>query len=295
MSEPRQGWRSSFSSLPSLIWSPFVWFRTCSLGGSSGRAANLWPVVYSENSLDSGVAASVTATDTTLNSSASSDSSFIAHDKKRASVSLHFGRPVLRADRPRNTRRPWLPRFPKLKRHYPSVERIHAEPSQKANTNPSHLYRRPRSLARQKLLADTVYPRLDPSDHRQKDICFALASLHRQRAPQEPKPAPRALRPPKNPATVFVEINGIRTNKRRAEELEVDLVAAIQNSTITDPPSSVSVSRAGFYPESEFEFQKKIEVSIFRIQYLIWAHTYSPSRYRRTCPTQNLFQNSSPR
>ncbi|KAG8413761.1 hypothetical protein J3459_015094 [Metarhizium acridum] len=258
MSESQQGWLSSFSSLPSLIYSPISRFINGSPDGSSGAPANLWPVVWSESTSDD-PEASETATDTPSNSFANPDSSFVDHEKQRLSFCLLFEGKVIRADRLRNIRRPWLPRFSKLKRHYPPVERIQTERSPKANTDPPHSYRKPRSFPRQRLLADTIYPRLEPSDPRQKDICFALASLHRQRAPQEPRPAPQALRPPENLNTVFVEINGIRTNKRRAEDLEVDLVAAIQKSTHTDPPSSISISRAGFFPESESEFREDIQ------------------------------------
>ncbi|KID80572.1 sentrin/SUMO-specific protease, partial [Metarhizium brunneum ARSEF 3297] len=258
MSGSQQGWLSSLSSLPSLIFPPVSWFINGSPDGSSGAPANLLPLVYSESTVDD-AEASETAADTPSSSFANSDASFVDHEKKILPVCLLFERKFIRADRPRNIRRPWLPRFPKLKRHYPPVERIRTERSPKANANPPHSYRNPRSFPRQRFLADTIYPRLEPSDPRQKDICFALSSLHRQRAPQEPSPAPRALRPPEHPNTVFVEINGIRTNKRRAEDLEVDLVAAIQNSTHTNPPSSISISRTGFFPESESKFQEEIQ------------------------------------
>ncbi|KHN97832.1 sentrin/SUMO-specific protease [Metarhizium album ARSEF 1941] len=227
MSESQQGWLYYLSRLPFLSFF-FSRVDNGSIGGTANDAAH-------------------------------SDSSSIVQSTDILSANLFFGGKVIVANRPRDSRRPWLPRFPKLKRHYPRVEQNLTESSLQSDTNRPPAHRKPRFFLRQKFLADTVYPRLDPSDHQQEDICFALASLHRQRVPREPRPAPQELRLPKNSDTVFVEINGIRSNKRRAQYSEVDLVAATQISTQSDSPSSIAIIREGILPESEFEYQEKVE------------------------------------
>ncbi|TWU75602.1 hypothetical protein ED733_006729 [Metarhizium rileyi] len=260
MAEPPHGWFSAVLSLPSLIF-PSSWFCDGSPDCFSGPSADLWPVDLSDGTSD-GLTAPGTAIDTPSCLFVDSSSSSVISAQQKSSTCFVFGEKVIRADRPRDTRRPWLPRFRKLKRHYP---RTHLNRNLGARTVFSPSYQQPRSYPRQRFLADTKYPRLSSSDPRQKDILFALGSLHRhqqrsfQQALQGAGPIPRPLRPPESPNTKFVEINGIRTNKRRAEDSEVDLVAAIQNSTHIDPPSSISISREEFLPESDFEFQKKLQ------------------------------------
>lgn len=280
MSEARRGWLSSISSLPSLVFPRFSWFSHGSPDRSSDLAAGSWPVVFSYNT--PGIE---TTSETLIDTSSTSTNCDPDH-----------GRKVIRADRPRNYRRPWLPSFRKLKRHYP-VRHTSARNQGPTETDDRITYRRrPRlaSLPRQRFLIDTKYPRLLPSDTRIDDIRYALGPLHEQQSqnspvPQAPGPAPRGLRPTENQETDFIDINGIRTNKRRAEDTEVDLVAALQDSKHIDrPPSSVTTSREGFRPDSECLFQKKLEVNICHVLSPVRTQTYSFARQAHMSKTRPL-------
>lgn len=287
MSEAQRGWLSSFSSLPSMVFPHLSWFSHGSPDRSSDLSAGSWPVVFSYNS-----------SDLATTSEALIDVSSVA-----AEFDSCPGEKVIRADRPRNSRRPWLPRFCKLKRYYP-VRYNSAKNQTKGKAEQQIIYRRqPRltRLPRHRFLAETRYSGLLPFDTRIDDTRYALEPLcayQPQRSsvsPQEARTSPQGLRPPENEEAEFVDINGIRTNKRRAEDTEVDLVAALQDSQRIDRfPSSVTTPREGFRPNSECLFQKKLEVKICHKSCLQYEHKLIPLLSRRTCPKQSLSQNSSP-
>ncbi|QPH10173.1 hypothetical protein C2857_001362 [Epichloe festucae Fl1] len=164
-----------------------------------------------------------------------------------------YSRVIRCANRPRNPRSPWLPRFPNLRRRLPAQPR---------EIPPHDLSRRPRSTSfpKQRFLVDTKYPRLSSSDPRRLDIEDSLRYLSDQRTQghQSPKNSV-VLRPLPNNVPLFVEINGICRNKRRAEDPEVDLVAALHCSQDTNLLSCVTISRSPFTPDSELEYQAKYQ------------------------------------
>lgn len=154
---------------------------------------------------------------------------------------------------------PWLPQFPK------SLERTISDPILDPGTRSTR-------FPKQKFFLDTIYPRLPRNDSRLRDIEFALGPLF-YRQPQEPAPTTPTtltplLRPPLSEEPAFVEINGILTKKRRANDPEVDLVAAIQDCQDTTPPSFVTISRTSFNPNSELEYLEKVEQHMFEKQAL---------------------------
>lgn len=164
------------------------------------------------------------------------------------------GRVIRCANRPRNPRSPWLPRFPKLRRRLPAQPR---------EIPPQDLSRRPRSKSfpKQRFLIDTKYPRLSIFDPRRLDIEDSLRYLSDQRTQGHQSPINSVvLRPLPNNVPLFVEINGICSKKRRAEDPEVDLVAALYCSQDTNLSSSVTISRSPFTPDSELEYQAKYQV-----------------------------------
>ncbi|KAG6040189.1 hypothetical protein E4U41_001331 [Claviceps citrina] len=166
------------------------------------------------------------------------------------------------ANRPRNVRRPKLPRFPKLRRRLP----LQIPQVQASSDLTQVLNQRPKSTSfpKQRYLIDTSYPRLFDSDKRLVDIRYALRSLSAQR-PKVSSSPPVASSPPKstsprplpNNAPLFVEFHGICTNKRHAEDFEVDLVAALHHKQGETLVSCITTSRSPYTSDSELEYQAK--------------------------------------
>ncbi|KAG6074590.1 hypothetical protein E4U30_000513 [Claviceps sp. LM220 group G6] len=161
------------------------------------------------------------------------------------------------ANRPRNPRRPWLPRFPKLRRRI--NPRVCDLPSQDPSQRPSS-----RTFPNQTFLIDTVYPRLETTDQRQADIDNVLRSVRSLRLWDPPRrqaissaiqSAP--LRPVPNNVPLFVEINGICTKKRHAEDTEIDLVAALHCTQDESPPSCITTYRSPITSDSEVGYQNR--------------------------------------
>ncbi|KAG5983294.1 hypothetical protein E4U55_000321 [Claviceps digitariae] len=158
------------------------------------------------------------------------------------------------ANRPRNPRRPWLPRFPNIR----------SRPRLRACQIPSdEPIQRPRSkrIPKQAFLIDTTYPRLQSSDPKLEEIENALRSvrsLRRRQVITNPT-HPAILRPVPNNVPLFVEINAICTKKRHAEDPEVDLVAALHCNQDENLASCVTISRSPNTPNSELEYQAKTQ------------------------------------
>ncbi|KAG5943158.1 hypothetical protein E4U59_000600 [Claviceps monticola] len=167
------------------------------------------------------------------------------------------GRLIRCANRPRNPRRPWLPRFPKLRRRI--SPRVCNLPPQDPGQRPSS-----RTFPNQTFLIDTVYPRLETTDQRQVDIDNVLRSVRSLRLWDPPRrqaissaiqSAP--LRPVPNNVPLFVEINGICTKKRHAEDTEVDLVAALHCTQDESPSSCITISRSPITSDSKVGYQNR--------------------------------------
>ncbi|KAG6018110.1 hypothetical protein E4U54_002720 [Claviceps lovelessii] len=156
------------------------------------------------------------------------------------------------ANRPRNPRRPWLPRFPKIR------TRPHARAC--SNIPPQELNKRPRSKSfpKQRFLIDTTYPIPRRPDPEQVEIENALFLSRLVRLPIVSLPTPAATRrPAPNNVPLFAEINAICTKKRRAQDSEIDLVAASYCARDENLPSRVTLFRSPITPDSELEYQAK--------------------------------------
>lgn len=159
------------------------------------------------------------------------------------------------ANRPRNPRRPWLPRFPKIR------TRPHARAC--SNIPPQELNKRPRSKSfpKQRFLIDTTYPIPRRPDPEQVEIENALFLSRLVRLPIVSLPTPAATRrPAPNNVPLFAEINAICTKKRRAQDSEIDLVAASYCARDENLPSRVTLFRSPITPDSELEYQAKSQV-----------------------------------
>ncbi|KAG5929868.1 hypothetical protein E4U42_004260 [Claviceps africana] len=170
------------------------------------------------------------------------------------------GKLIKCANRPRNPRRPWLPRFPNIRTRTRTL--VCNIPSDEPRQRP-----RLRSFPKQAFLIDTTYPRLEPWDSRQIEIQRVLRSVRSRRQQVFPNPTqPAPPQPVPNNVPLFVEVNATCTKKRRAEDSEVDLVAALHGAQNENLASRVTISRSSITPNSELEYQEKFQQHMFDLQ-----------------------------
>ncbi|KAG5952256.1 hypothetical protein E4U53_001333 [Claviceps sorghi] len=187
------------------------------------------------------------------------ESETLGPQRRPVNVSQTFaanGKLIKCANRPRNPRRPWLPRFPNLRsRTNTRVCNISSkEPSQQP---------RPKRFPKQAFLIDTTYPRLKDSDPRLVEIQRVLRSVRTRR--QQVLSNPTQLAPPQpvpNNVPLFVEVNATCTKKRRAEDSEVDLVAALHGAQSENVASHVTISRSPI-TLSDLEYQYMFQRRMF--------------------------------